>query len=300
MGRAGLVVVIGVAAAAAGLGIAAVVHLLLPAVPLLTACVLIGVIAGQIPPVQRMLDGILKPGLALSSRRLLRIGIVLLGLQLSLSSVVALGWMRLLVILGIVGISFAGTFFIAKAARLPGDQPLLLAAGFSICGVSAIGAMGSVTGSKQRDLATPVALVTLFGTAAIAVLPLVSSAIGLSSQQFGEWTGASVHDVGQVVATAQTAGAAALAIAVVVKLTRVVLLAPITLGASVILRSRRRRLDAPPANVGGSGSRPPLIPLFVIGFVAAVLLRTFFDLPDGILAVAAAIVVAHRQFLLAR
>jgi uncharacterized integral membrane protein (TIGR00698 family) len=276
----GVTVVFGVAAAALGLGVAFLIHLLIPAVPMLTACVVIGVIAGQIPAVQRAIDGRLKPGLALSSRRLLRIGIVLLGLQLSLASVAALGWQRLVIIVVIVAISFVGTFFIAKFARLPGDEPLLLAAGFAICGVSAIGAMGAVTGAKTKDMATPVALVTLFGTAAIAVLPLLSGVLGLSAQEFGDWTGSSVHDVGQVVATAQTAGAAALAVAVVVKLTRVVLLAPITLGASLILRAR-------PTSAGAA--RPPLVPLFVLGFVAAILIGSFVPVPDVALQVAATI-----------
>ena len=108
-----------------------------------------------------------------------------------------------------------------------------MATGFSICGASAIGAMAAVRRIRHADTVLPVALVTLCGTLAIGVLPLLVHPLRLSPEAFGAWTGASVHDVGQVVATAQTAGTAALAIAVVVKLTRVMLLAPMVAAAGV-------------------------------------------------------------------
>jgi uncharacterized integral membrane protein (TIGR00698 family) len=157
----------------------------------------------------------------------------------------------------------------------------LIATGFSICGASAIGAMGSVTGSTRREQATPVALVTLCGTLAIAVLPLLQAPLGLTNLQFGHWVGASLHDVGQVVATAQTAGSAALAIAVVVKLTRVLMLAPMVAGAGLVLR-RRDRVTGAVARAGAA--RPPIVPLFVAGFLAAVLLRSFLPVPASVLA----------------
>jgi len=175
-------------------------------------------------------------------------------------------------------LTFGITWGLGKLFRLPGDEPLLIATGFSICGVSAIGAMSAVTRTKHEDQATPAALVTLFGTLAIAVLPLLHAPLGLSAHQFGQWVGASVHDVGQVVATAQTAGAAALAIAVVVKLTRVLMLAPMVATASVIVRRTRGPVEGE--------KLPPIVPLFVAGFVAAVLLRTFVPLPAPVLDVA--------------
>ncbi|KOG86582.1 membrane protein, partial [Streptomyces varsoviensis] len=108
--------------------------------------------------------------------------------------------------------------------------------GYSICGASAIGAVSEVTGSDEEDVATSVALVTLCGTLAIAVLPLLHHPLGLDGTQFGRWVGASVHDVGQVVATAQTAGPAALGEAVLVKLMRVALLAPLVAAVALAVR----------------------------------------------------------------
>lgn len=256
--------------------IAAVTHAVVPAVPMLTAAVALGILVAQVPSARPLLGGVLAPGLKFSSRSLMRAGIVLLGLKLSLVDIAALGWGAIVVVVGIVLATFALTWALGRALRLPGREPLLLAAGFSICGASAIGAMAGATRAKEQEQATPVALVTLCGTLAIAVLPALQEPLALSNAQFGHWVGASVHDVGQVVATAQVAGASALAVAVVVKLTRVVMLAPMVAVAAAVTRR------------GGEsgGSRPAIIPLFVVGFLAAVLLRTLLPMPAGLLAVA--------------
>lgn len=265
--------------AAAGYGI----HMLLPVVPWLTASIVLGVVVGSITPARAALDGVLKPGLAQASRRLLRLGIVVLGLKLSLTDIAHLGWLAVLAIIGLVVVSFVITWAIARALKLPGDEPVLLAAGFSICGVSAVGAMSAARGTDPRDTGTPTALVTLYGTAAIAVLPALAVPLGLSSATFGHWIGASVHDVGQVVATAGTAGAAALAVAIVVKLTRVLMLAPMVAVTSI---STRRRISRLPSESAVAGPRPPIVPLFIVGFVALVLVRTFVPVPAAVLATA--------------
>jgi uncharacterized integral membrane protein (TIGR00698 family) len=264
--------------AAAGFGI----HAVFPIVPWLTASIVLGVVVGCIRPARSALDGTLKPGLAIASRRLLRLGIVLLGLKLSLVDIAHLGWIAVVAIIALVVVSFVLTWGIATALKLPGDEPVLLAAGFSICGVSAVGAMSAARGSDPSDTGTPTALVTLYGTAAIAVLPALAIPLGLSAPTFGHWVGASVHDVGQVVATAGTAGAAALGVAIVVKLTRVLMLAPMVAVTSV---STRRRMAAEPGESGAT-SRPPIVPLFILGFVVLVLVRTFLPVPDAALAIA--------------
>jgi uncharacterized integral membrane protein (TIGR00698 family) len=256
------------------------VHLALPALPLLTAAVAIGIVVGQVPALQRRLDGALAPGLKVASRSLLRIGIVLLGLKLSLIDIADLGWVTIVTTVAVVVLTFVGTIGLGRALGLPGHQPLLVASGFAICGASAIGAMGSTVRARHEDQAVPVALVTLCGTLAIAVLPALWHPLGLSSVQFGHWVGAGVHDVGQVVATAQLAGPAALAVAVVIKLTRVLMLAPMV---AITAGIERRR------HVATSGARPPVVPLFVVGFLAAVLLRTFVSLPESVLIAADAL-----------
>ena len=175
----------GTGVAALGAAAAFGIHSLLPVVPWLTAALVLGVITGCIPPARRALDGVLRPGLALASRRLLRLGIVVLGLKLSLFDIARLGWVAVLLIIALVVVSFWVTWGIARLLRLPGDEPVLMAAGFSICGVSAIGAMSAARRSDAADSATPTALVTLYGTVAIVVLPALAVPLGLRRRSSG-------------------------------------------------------------------------------------------------------------------
>ncbi|MFT2019878.1 YeiH family protein [Streptomyces sp. 796.1] len=293
-------------------------HRLLPAVPMLTVAVVLGVVVAHLAGVRTLVRGHCRPGLSYAGKRLMRLGIVLLGLKLSLDDVLGLGWATVGMVFGVVAATFFGTLWLGRRLGLPGDQPLLIATGYSICGASAIGAVSEASESDERDVATSVALVTLCGTLAILVLPLLQAPLGLSDTEFGRWAGASVHDVGQVVATAQSAGSAALGDAVLVKLMRVAMLAPLVAAVALSVRARARaggrlgeRLtetgrtgegngtepsgaaeagragpaDGPAARVGaGAGARrPPLVPLFVAGFLAMVALRSTGWLPGSAL-----------------
>lgn len=270
-------------AAAAAVPAAYLLHWLVPGLPVLTIAVILGLLAANLPGISRAAAGPLKPGLSLAARKLMRAGIVLLGLKVSLVDIAGLGWPALLLIVALVGVAFTGTYLVCRAFRLPGEEPLLIASGFSICGVSAIGAMAAARRVRHEDTVVPIALVTLCGTLAIGVLPLLGSLLRLPAETFGIWAGASVHDVGQVVATAQTAGTSALAAAVVVKLARVVLLAPLTAAAGLHGRQGARAAGLP------AGKLPPLVPLFVAGFLLLILVRTTGVLPGSVLAAAAVV-----------
>ncbi|MCX4714638.1 putative sulfate exporter family transporter [Streptomyces virginiae] len=250
------------------------VHRLVPAVPMLTASVVLGIAVAHLPGLRTFVRAAARPGLSLAGRRLMRMGIVLLGLGLGLDQVLRLGWATVAMVVGVVAATFLGTLWLGRRLGLPGDQPLLIATGYSICGASAIGAVSEVSGSDEEDVAASVALVTLCGTLAIGILPLLQGPLGLSDLAFGRWVGAGVHDVGQVVATAQTAGPAALGEAVLVKLMRVALLAPLVAAVAFSVRARRRGVRT------ASGRRPAPVPLFVLGFLAAAALRATEVLPE--------------------
>lgn len=268
-----LAVLPGLLACAAALGVGLLVAHWAPSISPLTVCVLAGVIIANCG-----LDiGRLRPGLQFAAKRLLRLGIVVLGLRLAVPDVLRLGLPTLAVIVGCVALTFFGTQALGRLLGVNPGTRLLMATGFSICGASAIAAMDGVTDNDEADVVTSITMVTLFGSLAIVVLPLLQRPLGLNDHQFGMWAGASVHDVAQTVATASVAGAAALSTAVIVKLTRVVLLAPMVAAMSLY----RRRIGA---HVGDK--RPPLLPLFVAGFIAMVALRSTGWLPASVLNVA--------------
>ena len=251
-----------------GTAVAFGLNKLLPTVSALTIAVVLGVLVGQLLP------GSTRAGVGWATKSFLRLGVVLLGLQLGLSQVFALGLGTVAAVVLTVLVAFFGTLGLGKLVGASRGLSLMVATGFSICGASAIAAMDSVTKNEKEDVATGVALVTLYGSAAIGLIPLIGARLGLSPRQLGAWAGLSVHEVAQVVAAASPAGAAAVAVAVVVKLTRVVLLAPMVAGVSVVER-RRQGVTA--------GKRPPILPLFVLGFLGTMLLRSTGVVPAEVL-----------------
>ncbi len=129
--------------------------------------------------------------------------------------------------------------------------------------------------AEDDEVASAVAMVTLYGSAALLALPPLSGVLGLSQEQSGVWIGLTVHEVAQVVAAGGMVGAAALATATVVKLGRVVLLAPVLAFSAVLWRRTACTAVSAPA--------VPLIPLFVLGFLAMVAVRSTVPLSDELL-----------------
>lgn len=261
----------GLAVAALGLAGAVLAHRIVPQVGILTWAITLGVVAanvGLVPETSRR-------SLARLTRRLLRTGIVLLGFSVSFTSIAALG----LPLVGVVAATLVSTLLVTTWAGiklgLNTPRALLIGTGTAICGASAIAAMEDTARADEEDVTAAIAMVTLFGSLALVLLPLLQAPLGLSGQELGIWAGASVHEVGQVVAAASPAGAAVVATAVVVKLTRVVLLAPVVATVSAVRRFRS------PGDA--TTSRTPLVPLFVLGFLACVSLRTVGAVPDAAL-----------------
>lgn len=265
--------VVGLAMAGMAVPLAWFLSRLVPGVSILTWAVVLGLCYAN----SRLVTTSVEPGTRWASQRLLRIGVVLLGLQLAAPQVLGLGLTLLAFLAFIVVVSFYGTLWLGKRLGLTRGHSLMVATGFSICGASAIIAMKEVSDADEDDVASGIALVTICGTLAIFVLPTLGELMALSPREYGVWAGASVHEVAQVVASASPV-AGALEIAVVVKLTRVVLLAPM-----VALQSTHYRRRTP----AGSGPAPALMPLFVVGFIGAIAVRSTGLLPEQVVATAA-------------
>ena len=247
----------GLALVAASTAISIVTATTSPALSSLVIAVVLGMAFGNFTRTPERY----QVGLSIAAKRLLRIGVALLGLRLSVSHVVDLGAVPLLVVASTVVATFFGTQWVGKRLGLSRDLSLLVATGYSICGASAIAAVEGSTDATEEATAAALGLVAVAGTTAIFVLPWLAAMLGLDDAAFGAWAGASIHDVGQVVAAA-SASQTALTAAIVVKLTRVVLLAPLIAGVNITRRHEEGRNSA------------PLLPLFVIGFLIAVGIRS--------------------------
>lgn len=237
-----------------------------------------------------------RSGIALCLRAPLRTGIVLLGLQVTLAEILGIG------VAGLAILAFAllGTFFLTLwlGARL-GVKPglaTLIATGTGICGASAIVAANTVVRDDEESVAYALATVTLFGTIAMFTYPLIGGLLSLDAQSYGLWTGASVHEVAQVVAAGFARGEAAGEFATVAKLARVLMLAPLIIGMGIwVQRELARRAGERAADVQG---RAPM-PWFVFGFLGMVLLAGSGWLPTETKLIAAPVAQALLALALA-
>jgi uncharacterized integral membrane protein (TIGR00698 family) len=255
-----------------------VVHWNFETVSPLVAALVLGVLIGNMISIPE----IFVPGQKFAAKKVLRFGIVLLGTQLALKQVVDLGGRELIVVVGVVALTFLGTLWLGPRLGVSKSLSLLIATGFSICGASAVAAMEGVVEADEEEVTYAIALVTLCGSLAIVLLPLLRNLIGLSDPQlFGSWVGASVHDVAQVIATSSTGGDPAVQAATVVKLSRVVLLAPLVACVSIWVRRSSSGLVAKAKKA--DKTRVSVVPLFVIGFLVMIAVRTTGIIPENLL-----------------
>ncbi len=216
---------------------------------------------------------IAKEGVRFCLRRILRGAIILLGLQLTVSQVLEVGASGIF----IIAATLISTFlFTTGFGRLIGaDRKLtqLIAAGTSICGASAVIATNTVTSASEEDVAYGVACVTIFGSLSMFLYPLLPALLHLNPHLFGLWTGASIHEIAQVVAAAFQDGQSAGEFGTIAKLSRVIMLAPlvIALGWFASRKSNRTASDA----------KAPL-PWFVFGFIALIGLNSVITIPADI------------------
>jgi uncharacterized integral membrane protein (TIGR00698 family) len=238
-----------------------------------------------------------QPGIAVCLRQALRVAIVLLGLQLSLQDIAQVGFSGFALVAATLTATLMFTKWLGSALGIDRRLAELIAAGTAICGASAVIAANAVTEGSDEDVAYGVAVVTVFGTASMFLYPLLAHALELRPEAFGVWAGASIHEVAQVVATAFQGGRVSGQIGTIVKLTRVMLLAP----AVVALGALRRDTGAVQASgepqagtvrapgepleaetVRAPGARRIPVPWFVVGFVAMTGLASLGIVPEGV------------------
>jgi len=217
-------------------------------------------------------------GTSLASKKLMRIGVALLGAQVSVASLQAIGFKGVITVILVVSFTIFGILALSRLFKMTGDLGLLIGVGFGVCGATAVAAIRPQTRATQEETSYAIALISLCGTLSIFVLPFLGHLMGLSDQTFGAWAGAAVHDVGQVIATASVWSDDAVKSAIVIKLARVCLLAPIVL----ILSIRHRRYLKTLGESVQTSAKVPLIPFFVLGFIAVATVQNTFDIPNSL------------------
>jgi uncharacterized integral membrane protein (TIGR00698 family) len=222
-------------------------------------------------------DARCQPGLDFASRDILRVGVALLGARITFAQVQSLGGSALLLTAMAVVLTILCGIVLARSAGLSRRFGVLTGGSVAICGASAALAIASVlprTPEHERDTIMTVVAVTTLSTIAMVVYPVLAAAVGFDPHTTGIFLGATIHDVAQVVGAGYSVSNEAGDTATIVKLFRVALLLPVVLVISFLLQ----RSGAAAAD----GQRPPLLPLFLLGFATLVVVNSLGGLPPAV------------------
>lgn len=236
----------------------------------LTVAIALGMLFGNLAPAA--LAQRVGPGAALAQRNLLRLGVGLYGLRLTLQQIAGVGARGLLIDLLVIGCTLGLALWLGvRWLGLDRDTALLVGTGSAICGAAAVMAAEPVVKAPPHKVAVAVATVTIYGSLSILVYPLLFPLLGLDPAQFGTYIGSTVHEVAQVVAAGKAVSAATADQAVVVKLIRVALLAPVLLLLGRLIGAGRGE--------GAAVERAPLVPWFIALFALAAVVNSFAMVP---------------------
>ncbi|VTU37189.1 hypothetical protein E5CHR_04508 [Variovorax sp. PBL-E5] len=270
------------ALAAAAMGFAQLGWLDRHGISALTLAIVLGMVVGNTRLGQAIEPA--RAGVDFSRQRLLRLGIVLYGIRLTVQDMAHVGLEAVLV----DALMLSSTFALALLAgvrllRIDRDTAILIGAGSSICGAAAVMATQPVLRARAQQVAVAVATVVVFGTAGLFLYPLIYDALAslpalaMSPQQYGVFAGSTIHEVAQVVAAGRAISAQAADTAVVAKMGRVMMLAPFLLMLSAWLARGSRKGQAASAALGSGVA----VPWFALGFVAVMLFHSAVALPPS-------------------
>ena len=232
---------------------------------------------------------IFAAGIKFTSKKILKLAIILLGLSLNITTVLKVGKMSLLVMAFTLLTCFGGGYFIGKALGLNWKLSNLISAGTGICGGSAIAAIAPTIEADDNDVAYAMSATFLFDMAMILLFPIMGRALGMSDQAFGIWAGTAVNDTSSVVATGYAFSEAAGDFATMVKLTRTLAIIP-TVVTFALVQLRLKKKEALANNEDGSELKANLkitkiFPWFILGFLAMSIVASIFAIPAEVVSV---------------
>ena len=218
-------------------------------------------------------------GIGFCAKVVLEVAVLLLGASISLQTVAAAGWGLLAGIVGTVVMALGFSYGVGRWMGLPARMAVLVAAGNSICGNSAIAAVAPVIGASSKDVASSIAFTAVLGIAVVLLLPLMVPLLGMSQLGYGVLAGLTVYAVPQVLAATAPVGVIAVQMGTLVKLVRVLMLGPLVMGLSVVAARRM-------AATGGVRRRMSVnqvVPWFILGFLVLAGLRSLGLVPGAAL-----------------
>ncbi len=229
-------------------------------------------------------------GIKFSAKILLEVAVLLLGTSVSAQTIVTIGPGLLCGIVTVVLVAIAASYGIGRLLGLPYRMATLVACGNSICGNSAIAAVAPVIGATGEDISASIAFTAVLGVIVVLTLPFLPAFVQLSGRQYGVLAGLTVYAVPQVLAATAPFGSVAVQIGTLIKLVRVLTLAPVVLVLSLLTRQWRGELDEVKPHVTAedspaSGQLPlhKMVPWYIAGFLVLATLRSADVIPHAMM-----------------
>lgn len=217
----------------------------------------------------------LEKGISHTSRYMLQGSIILLGFGMNLYQILAVGGGSLFVMVFTLAAAFATALLAGKIMVMRGNIPILVGVGTAICGGSAIAATAPVIKASDKDIAFSISTIFLFNIVAVFLFPAAGHLLGMTDSQFGMWAGTAINDTSSVVAAGYVYSGDAGDYATIVKLTRTLMIIPITLALSIVI-TRTRKSEGK-----GEYSFMKIFPWFIMGFVLTAVIATSGVLPGN-------------------
>jgi uncharacterized integral membrane protein (TIGR00698 family) len=207
-----------------------------------------------------------ETGIQFTGKKVLQYAIILLGFEMNLFQVANVGSSSLLIMLFTLSAAFITAAIMGRLLNLRRNTSILIGVGTAICGGSAIAATAPVIGASDKEVAYSISTIFLFNVAAVFIFPATGHWLGMSDAGFGMWAGTAINDTSSVVAAGYSYSNAAGDFATIVKLTRTLMIVPITLALAIYTaRKQQTQSHFRLANV---------FPLFIVGFLLASVLST--------------------------
>lgn len=207
-----------------------------------------------------------------TAKYILHIAVILRGFRMSVESLIQVGRQSLVVILLTLSAGFLTAALVGRSLRVGKKLSTLIGVGTGICGASAIAAASSAIDAEDQDISYSISTVFLFNVLAVFLFPLLGRLLDMTSAGFGMWAGTAINDTSSVVAAGYSYSEAAGDFATIVKLTRSLMIVPVTLAIALLYARKGNRAN--------SFSPAKVFPWFIVGFVAAAVLRSAALIPD--------------------
>lgn len=235
----------------------------------------IAIILGMVWRATFTVPDVWQTGISFSSKKLLRLGIILLGMRLNLADIYHAGAsVFLIAFLNLVFALFV-VYWLTKVLHVDKKLGILTACGTAICGAAAVVAIAPQIKANEKETAVGAAIVALLGTVFTLIYTVVYSLIGLTPTQYGIFAGGTLHEIAHVIAAAAAGGDEAVDMAVIVKLTRVALLVPVAIVIGIMYQRRNKEQ-------GSKAFSLSIIPWFILGFLVMSAINSLGIVPPAV------------------